>query len=118
VKENNETIFVDNLWVSFCDCVFCCVCLVYVGKEVMAKRKDTEAGWIVELESGCWMVSATADPLRTLKQENATRWPTLRAAQRAVGRMRKCGKRPFKNLQIQFVAAVTHERNDTRNNGI
>ena len=79
----------------------------------MAMGKDTEAGWIVELEPGCWMVSATADPDRTLKQKNATRWPTLRAAQRAVGRMRKCCVRPFQNLQILFMAAVTHERLDT-----
>ena len=34
----------------------------------MAMGKDTEAGWIVELDPGCWMVSATADPDRTLKQ--------------------------------------------------
>jgi hypothetical protein len=81
-------------------------------------EKDTEAGWIVELEPGVWLVSVTADPLRTLKQENATRWPTPRAAQRAVKKMRKHCFRPFKDLRILFVDAVTHERPDTTNNGI
>jgi len=61
------------------------------------------SGWVIELEAGVWLVSADADPSRTLVLKNATRWPTQRAAKRALSRVRKNCMRKFPSAEINFV---------------
>ena len=61
------------------------------------------SGWVIELEAGVWLVSADADPSRTLVLKNATRWPTQRAAKRALSRVRKNCTRKFASAEINFV---------------
>ena len=61
------------------------------------------SGWVIELENGVWLVSADADPSRTLVLKNATRWPTERSARRAMSRVRKNCSRKFASARIYFV---------------
>jgi hypothetical protein len=61
------------------------------------------SGWVIELEAGVWLLSADADPSRTLKIENATRWPTERAAFRAMSRVRKVCRHKFSGAKIYRV---------------
>jgi hypothetical protein len=64
---------------------------------------DDNPGWVVELETGVWLVSADADPTRTLELRNATRWPTQRAAKRAMSRVRRSCARKFNGFKIYEV---------------
>lgn len=61
------------------------------------------SGWVIELESGVWLLSADADPSRTLVLKNATRWPTERSAKRAMSRVRKNCRTKFYGAEIYFV---------------
>jgi hypothetical protein len=62
------------------------------------------SGWVVELEKDVWLLSADADPSRTLVLKNATRWPTERSAKRAMSRVRKHCRHKFHGAKIYHVA--------------
>ena len=75
----------------------------------MSEFGQVNPGWVVELEPGVWLLSADADPSRTLVLKNATRWPTERSARRAMSRVRKCCRHKFHGAEIyavDFVAAA------------
>jgi len=57
-------------------------------------------GWVVELESGVWLLAADTDPSRTLVLEHATRWNTERAARRAMSRVRRWCRHKFYGAKI------------------
>jgi hypothetical protein len=61
------------------------------------------SGWVVELEKDVWLLSADADPSRTLVLKNATRWPTERSAKRAMSRVRKHCRHKFHGAKIYHV---------------
>lgn len=64
---------------------------------------DDTSGWVVELEKSVWLLSADADPSRTLVLKNATRWPTERSAKRALSRVRKHCRHKFYGATIYHV---------------
>lgn len=66
----------------------------------MAEGKWIQPGYVVELQSGCWLVRAGVDPMRTLLLRNATRWPTERSALRALRRTRKASMKKFATAKI------------------
>ena len=71
-----------------------------------ARLSFDTSGWVIEIESGVWLLSADYEPSRTLVLKNATRWPTERAAKRALSRVRKNCSRKFASAEINFVEDV------------
>ena len=68
---------------------------------------------IVELEPGVWLTEGDGDPPRTLRIENATRYPNMTAACKALTKARKY--RPFKNATIMSAATdVLKEQHNER----
>jgi hypothetical protein len=57
--------------------------------------------YIVELEKGVWIASWEGDPGRTLVEENARKFPSLRSAQNGLKRARVY--RPFLKAKILTV---------------
>ena len=62
------------------------------------------SGWVVELQRDVWLLNSDPyDPSRCTKLQNATRWPTEKAAKRAMNRVRNYCHRKFHGFKIYRV---------------
>lgn len=69
-----------------------------------ALARHDVAGYVVELNQGCWLAPWTGDPGRTLVIEHATIYETRRGARVALGMARRY--RPFINAAVRTLRAV------------
>jgi hypothetical protein len=63
-----------------------------------AEKGDGAAGYIVELQQGCWLCDGEGDPARTLVRENAAFYQTVADAQRMLEHARVY--RPFGSAKV------------------
>jgi hypothetical protein len=67
-------------------------------KEETTRDTKPSNGWVVEIETGCWLTTWPGDPGRTLAIENAGRYKTRRTAECALRQAREF--RPLVDAKI------------------